>query len=331
MSRPPRYQPMLAATGRLPQGPVFVEAKHDGVRTMITVHDGVVELRSRRGFDVTHCYPELLVPPPPLAGRSLVLDGEVIAASDNGRGDFQLLQARMNVARPTAALRVAVPVVFVAFDLLWRDGHDLTSRPLRERREELECLELGGWQLTPRLDLAVGPELEAVCDDVGLEGLVVKAAESRYTPGRSRSWVKLKRRRRERFLVGDLLAERRHGSRIGSLAVGAHDERGLRYVGQVGYAFGQQLAARLAAVLESLVVDECPFVDRVEGPLRWVEPFVVVEVEYREATFAGTLRQPVLVGLAPEARASDVRLSPELAARVGERRDAVRIAAGQRF
>ena len=275
---------------------------------------------------------ELLRPPAPLARRSLVLDGEVIAATEDGRGDFQLLQARMNVARPNAALMAAVPVVFVAFDLLWLDGQDLSGRPLWERREALERLELEGWwQLTPRLGLTVDPELEAVCDDVGLEGLVVKAAGSRYTPGRSRAWVKLKRRHRERFVIGGLLAERQHGSRIGSLAIGAHDDRGLRYVGQVGYAFGQQMADRLAAVLEALVVAESPFADHVEGPLRSVEPFVVIEVEYREATFAGTLRQPVLAGLAPEARATDVRLSADLTARVNGRRGPVRIAAGQRL
>ena len=128
-----------------------------------------------------------------------------------------------------------------------------------------------------------------------------------------------------------MLAERQHGSRIGSLAIGAHDDRGLSYVGQVGYAFGQQMADRLAAVLEALIVADSPFADHVEGPLRWVEPFVVIEVEYREATFAGTLRQPVLAGLAPEARAGDVRLSADLTARVDARRGPVHIAAGQRL
>ena len=132
-------------------------------------------------------------------------------------------------------------------------------------------------------------------------------------------------------MIGGLLAERQHRSRIGSLAIGAHDDRGLRYVGQVGYAFGQQIADRLAAVLEALVIGESPFADHVEGPLRWVEPFVVIEVEYREATFAGTLRQPVLAGLAPEARAADVRLSADLTARVDARPGRVRIAAGQRL
>jgi hypothetical protein len=56
-------------------------------------------------------------------------------------------------------------------DLLWLDRQDLTARPLCERREALERLELRGWwQLTPRLDLPLGPELEAICDEIGLEG-----------------------------------------------------------------------------------------------------------------------------------------------------------------
>jgi ATP-dependent DNA ligase len=77
----------------------------------------------------------------------------------------------------------AVPVVFVAFDLLWLDGEDLTAGPLWQRREALERLELGGWwQLTPRLDLDLGPELEAMCDDVGVEG--VFPAVGRVSPAR---------------------------------------------------------------------------------------------------------------------------------------------------
>ena len=83
---------------------------------MVTLHDGEVDLRTRRGLVATSFYPELLRPPSPLAQRSLVLDGEVIAATEDGRRDFQLLQARMNVARPTPALMATVPVVFVAFD-----------------------------------------------------------------------------------------------------------------------------------------------------------------------------------------------------------------------
>jgi hypothetical protein len=62
-------------------------------------------------------------------------DGEVIAARDNGRGDFQLLQARMNVGRPTGALMVAVPVVFVTFADLSR----LSGRCARRAAD-------AGWQ-----------------------------------------------------------------------------------------------------------------------------------------------------------------------------------------
>jgi len=80
----------------------------------------------------------------------------------------------------------------------------------------------------------------------------------------------------------------------------------------------------------SLEIEHSPFVDRVERQLRWVEPLVAVNVTYAEATLAGTLRQPVLVGIAPVATGTEVAVTDDLAARL-RGRTRVSLAAGQRL
>lgn len=333
MVPPPRYVPMLASTGRLGGGERVIEPKLDGARLGVVLHDGRVQLRTRNGFDATRAYPEVAVAPAHLADRSLVLDGEVVAATSEGRVSFQRLQARMGVTDPSAALRAAVPVVMAVFDCLWADGVDLRPRPLRERRRALEDLGLaGGWQLVPRLDLPAGPELEVICAAAGLEGAVAKLQDAPYRPGRSRAWQKIKCRRRACFVIGGALSERRPGSRVGSLAVGGHDRHGrLRYVGQVGYGLGETTAQRLADVLEGLTVPDSPFVDDVRGPLRWVDPLVQIEVSFAEVTLAGTLRQPVLTGVLPEVCDGPVAFGDELEQAVRARGLRVRVGTGQRL
>ena len=85
-------------------------------------------------------------------------------------------------------------------------------------------------------------------------------------------------------------------------------------------------------LLESLVVADNPFAEEIDGPLRWVDPLIVVEVTYTEVTWAGTLRQPVMKGFAPEAVPETILLDGELAIRVDLRHDRrVRLAARQRL
>ena len=75
-----------------------------------------------------------------LSSHRAILDGEIVAFDEAGRPSFSRLQQRMHVASETAAKRRAkeVPVAFVAFDLLWLDGHSLFDVPYEERRARLK-------------------------------------------------------------------------------------------------------------------------------------------------------------------------------------------------
>nr|WP_231127420.1 RNA ligase family protein [Motilibacter aurantiacus] len=185
---------MLASSTRQPAHAVgegwAVEVKLDGWRATVTVDDRGLRVRSRTGREVTAALPELAGLVPALGGRTLVLDGELVA----GRGtaaDFYALGPRMARRRaPSTGCRVT----FVAFDLLWLDGRDLCAQPYGERRRQLEELAFQGpcWQTSASFDCPA-EDLLSVCEERDLEGVVVKHRDSTYRPGaRSRDWVKLK-------------------------------------------------------------------------------------------------------------------------------------------
>lgn len=165
------------------------EPKFDGWRCLVYVEDLRVRAVTRNGHDITAKVPEIAGMADATGGRSLVLDGELIA-HDGSPGSFYRILGRMAHGRPRT---VGQRLSFVAFDVLYRDG-DVTAKPYTERRAMLEELDLTGaaWCTTPAY-VGLGAELFAACTNLGLEGLVAKRLTSRYEQGkRSSAWVKAK-------------------------------------------------------------------------------------------------------------------------------------------
>jgi len=300
-----------------------VEPKWDGVRLVITVHDGAVSLTTRNGREVGSHYPELAGLATALGGRSAVLDGEVVTFDEKGCTSFQRLQQRMHVARPGPDLRAEVPVLAMLFDVLWLDGELLTGLPLHERRRRLEGLALEGphWHLTPLLATAPVDELLRACNEVGMEGYVLKRVDAAYFPGRrSASWIKLKCIQRRELVVGGWAQGQggRTGS-IGSLAVGLYgldrttgaSDGYLHFVGMAGSGLTQDWIRQLTAVAERLGTDESPFVERLVG-VHFVEPLLIAEVAYTMVTDGGTLRHPSLQGFRADLDPAQVVADEEL-------------------
>lgn len=323
---------MLAAGSGVPRDPAAyqLEPKFDGQRLILSVGGGAVSLTNRGGRDATSVYPDLSPIGAALGGRSVVLDGEVVALDGAGSHSFQRLQRRMHVARPPARLLSEVPVVFFAFDVMWLDGELLTGLAQRERRQILQSLELRGqtWQTAPVLD-ATPEELLSACGELGLEGFMAKRLDAPYLPGRrSPAWSKIKCGRRREFVVGGWSPGK--GSRtssIGSLAVGCFGlgtavgngeaKRPLFYVGQVGSGLTEDLILALRDLFAKTALSTSPFANTPSVPkLSFVQPLLVVEVAYNEVTDTGTLRQPSLKGLRTDIDAENVTVDDELAARL---------------
>ncbi|HEX2026697.1 MAG TPA: non-homologous end-joining DNA ligase [Nitriliruptorales bacterium] len=311
-SFPERVAPMLAVAGDIPDDDRSwaYEFKWDGVRAVALCRDGSAPLISRNGNDLTVTYPELATID--LRGCDAVLDGEIVALDASGRPSFTRLQQRFGVAdRTAAALRShAVPVVYLAFDLLHLDARRLTELPLQERRALLEALPVGGVWHVPASHHGEGHAVLQAARSLGLEGVVAKRLGSRYEPGRrSHAWRKVKLPTRERFLIGGWLpASGGRAGTVGALLLGQYDvdpasarrrrrPQRLVYVGSVGSGFTAAELDALGRLLAELRRETSPFELGTPRPgATWVEPRLVVEVGYRDWTPAGVIRQSVYGG-----------------------------------
>lgn len=313
---------MLAVPGTMPpdQERWGFELKWDGVRALARPDGaGGLRLESRSLRDVSTAYPELRGLGPALADAGAVVDGEVVALDEEGRPDFQRLQERMHVADArTAAERAArVPILYVVFDVLQVDGGAVVDRPYEDRRALLEGLGLQGasWA-TPPWFPGEGDLTYQVATDRRLEGVIAKRLGSPYVPGaRSPAWRKVKIFEREEFVVGGWVpGEGGRSGRIGSLLVGRYDAEGrLRYAGGVGTGFTGADLDRLGRLLGPTRRASSPFTGA--QPKRgavFVEPALVAEVEFRERTRDGILRQPSFKGLRDDKAPADVVGGPRV-------------------
>jgi bifunctional non-homologous end joining protein LigD len=303
--------PMLAtAVSTLPSGDGWAyEFKWDGVRTLVDVSERGVRLTSRAGNDVTGGYPEVAAQAADVGDA--LLDGEIVAFVD-GRPSFERLQSRMHLRGKADVARAAVDaqVTYVAFDVLRRYGVDLTSRPYAERRATLERFveDHEGWTLSPSFD--DGSATESVARAHGLEGVVAKRLASVYRPGtRSDDWRKLRFVRAGDFVVIGWEAAPEHPKTLSSVVLGMVGDGGLRYAGRVGSGLAGRVAAQ---ILGMLTERDTPAVAAVAAPirgrrLRWVEPELVIEVEFTAWTGDGRLRHPVFRGIRSDKRVDEAR------------------------
>lgn len=294
--------PMLAWPGEYPkvESRYAFEPKWDGIRAVAYLDRGRMRIQSRNLNDITAQYPELRPLGGAFAGRQLVLDGEIVAPDETGRASFQRLQSRLGVVQRGRALQrsEASPVVYVVFDLLYVDGEDIMPLPYEERRARLEALALRGpsWRMSPARE-GEGRELLEMPQ---WEGVIAKRLGSRYEPGvRSRAWIKVKRLRRQEFVIAGWTEGRGSRSgRIGALLLGYFDGDELRYAGSVGTGFDTRTLDLLGRLLEPEVCAASPFAGPIDkAQATFVTPRYVCEIEFTEWTADGKLRHPSYKGL----------------------------------
>lgn len=273
----------------------WFEVKWDGYRAIVGSEFGEVRARSRRGLDLIAPFPELRDLEIP---DGVVVDGEVTAFDDEGRPSFSLLQRRTGFGGAATGARVGVNLV--VFDVLFR-GTDLTGLPYERRRRLLDDLGLESPIIVPEPTPTHGVSLFEAVKDQGIEGIVGKRLGSTYQPGRrSADWRKVSVRHRLRAVVGGYLAgDGGRSSTFGSLLVGLYQPAGLRFIAAVGSGFDDGSLAAFRGALTQLERPDSPFTNDVVVPGRptWVEPGIVINVEYKEWTLDDHLRAPVYKGI----------------------------------
>jgi len=291
------------------------EIKFDGYRGIAVINDGDVELWSRNQKPLD--YPELVPALRNLRCRNAVIDGEIVALDAQGRTSFQTLQGRDIGDRP--------PIVFYLFDLLFLNGRSLTSDPIETRREKLQQLlaeSARSLQLSPVFDVAPAVFM-AKSKEQGFEGIVLKRRASTYEPNhRSGSWIKIKNRNEQEFVIGGFTPPRNTRQYFGAILIGYYENKELMYAGKVGTGFDGKLLKSLHDKFLPLVVDKCPFTNLPLGhhsrfgqgmtpaimrTVTWLKPTLVAQIKFSEWTLEGLLRQPVFLGLRKDKAASSVK------------------------
>jgi bifunctional non-homologous end joining protein LigD len=294
-AEPPPFQPVQLAklVDRVPEGKAWLhELKFDGYRSLVSLGGGQAHAFTRSGLDWSEKFAAGVEDVLTLPVESALIDGEVVVIDDDGRTNFQALQAAIKGA--------PARLEFYAFDLLQLDGEDLTGLPLIERKERLARLLDGHEGVIHYSDHIVG-QGEALFDKfcgAGLEGVISKRADSKYMGSRGGSWLKTKCIRRQEFVVvGWTTSDKGRGFR--SLILGVNEDGRLRYAGKVGTGFDNAEIIRLGEVMEPLAVKE-PTVaaprSEVRGA-RWIRPKLVAEIAFTEMTTEGTLRHPSYLGM----------------------------------
>jgi len=182
-------RPMLPTAAPPFHRPGWVyEEKYDGWRLLAHRQDDAVRLLSRAGLDYTGRFRQLAAAIASLPASTLILDGEVAVF------DQQLL-SRLDFLRRPDPKALVTPPIYITFDCLYVDGQDLRHCPLGARREVLEDLIEGQHLvLAARRLPAHGLDAWEEVQRRGYEGLVAKHEASAYVGGRTRSWLKVKRR-----------------------------------------------------------------------------------------------------------------------------------------
>ncbi|MBX9790891.1 MAG: non-homologous end-joining DNA ligase [Pirellulales bacterium] len=305
---PARYDLQLATLALKPPDASgwLHEIKLDGYRMLARIESGRVRLISRNHLDWTGRFAPLVKALEQLPVKCAALDGEVVIYDNAGVSDFQALQNAF--AEPKAQGRMT----FCVFDLLYWDGYDLRDVPLVERKRALAEI-LDSAPSSPRLQFCAHLEqdgelfLREACKS-GLEGIISKRADSRYVGRRSTSWLKIKCRNEQEFVIGGYTEP--SGSRVGfgALLLGYYEAGSLRYAGRVGTGFDTARLRELIERLRQIEQRESPFADLSRGPkgTHWVKPALVAQVSFGNWTGDHLLRQPVFHGLREDKSPLDV-------------------------
>jgi len=317
--------PMLATLVDKPVsgGDWLYEIKWDGYRAVAFMNGNIRELKSRNDksfnekfYPVFRAISEWDI--------QAIVDGEVVALKDNGMPDFGTLQNWRSEADG--------PLIYYVFDLVWLNGKDLRSLPLRQRREILQKILPAQDNIHFSEAFAIpGDEFLSSVKEMGMEGIVAKRADSVYLSGeRTRDWLKIKANKRHEVVIGGYTRNENTSKLFSALLVGVFEKGKLIYTGKIGTGFTDKQQKEMLSTFGPLVTDKCPFNSEPDynKPSRfnpkppkanatWLKPSLICEVSYTEVTTEGIMRHPSFEGMRTDKDAKAVvREAPIAAAEV---------------
>ena len=281
-------QPMLAQTAEdvgaalADLGEAALEFKFDGARVQVHRSGDEVRVFSRSLKNVTNAVPEIVEAVRALPGRELILDGEVLSLTSDGRPQpFQVTARRFGRKLDLERLREALPLTPFWFDLLYLNGQSLIDEPHARRFTALEEL-APAETLVPHLATGDPDAAEEFLRDSlhrGHEGIMAKSRAAAYAAGaRGQSWLKVKKAHTLDLVI--LAAEWGHGRRSGwlsNLHLGARDteKSGFAMLGKTFKGLTDEMLAWQTEQLLKLEISR-------DNYTVYVEPKLVAEIAFSD-------------------------------------------------
>ena len=277
-------KPQLATLkAKAPVGSKWIhEIKYDGYRLQIHINAGRKKVYTRNGHDWTKRF-SVLAGAFDIPGQAII-DGEAVVIKD-GRTNFSELQAELAAGRQDR-------IQFYAFDLLWKDG-DMRKLPQLERKQALYDL-LGENDIEPPVLYGEhltgdGQVMFEHAGKLGWEGIISKNSDAPYRSERTEAWLKVKTILKGKFPVIGFVKD---PTGVAALYLGKKVGNELVYMGKVGTGWNRTMSSQIRKQLETVVSPKSKLTRPIRKPkATWVEPKFMAEVEYRDITSEGLLRQ----------------------------------------
>ncbi|SDG03997.1 bifunctional non-homologous end joining protein LigD [Fontibacillus panacisegetis] len=280
----------------------IAQVKWDGVR-MLTYYNGhEVKLINRKGNERTQQYPEFTNIKAYCNADSVILDGEMIALQA-GKPSFHEIMRRDSLRRAQEIRFAAgrIPAIYMIFDIVYCNGSWVNHRTLTERQRLLTEVILPNEQVQIVPNVSDASSLFTVMKQQEWEGIVCKKLDSTYLPGgKDARWAKVKLAFDMYAVVGGVTF--RDGL-VNALLLGLYDAGGkLNYIGHAGPGKCSHEDLRsLTGTVRSLAKDKSELTGipkaKAKGAL-WLSPRLTVKVQFMEWTPGGTMRHPIIQGLA---------------------------------
>ena len=300
-------KPMLADSAKkVPTGNYQYEVKWDGIRALIYLNEGSLRIYSRNLNDITDQFPEFNVPEEAFRINNAIFDAEIVCLDASGKADFKKVIKRLMSKKNFDYESRKTPAYCYLFDCLYLDGRSLMNDPLDRRRWWLQD-SVRVAQTNYRISESVeeGEELFEAAKAMGLEGIMAKRSDGKYTPGRRNdTWIKVKvKETMDCLIIGFTIGEGDREKYFGSLQLAEQTKDGLVYRGRVGTGFDDRLLKQLSLLFKDSISDNRPLIEiemHEEKSSVWISGDLKCEVEYSMITDNGTFRDPVFKRLIEE-------------------------------
>ena len=286
------------------------EIKQDGYRMQARIDGGKVKLSTRTGLDWTKRFPTIAKALEQLPVSSALIDGEIVAQEESGISTFNALQTDLREGRRDR-------LGYFLFDLLYCEGINLLGVALSERKAALEelCRSLpvsSPIRYSQHMDEGDARTIFAHACQMGLEGLISKRADAPYRSGRSNSWIKSKCSLSEELIIIGYVPSSTSRQAVGALVLGYYDGDELVHAGRAGTGFTDEVALALRSGLQAIEIERPKFKRPLDKfslqNVRWVEPRLVADIEFRGWSPDKLLRQAAFKGIREDKAPDDVVL-----------------------